>query len=175
MEVVSQWYIALVDAKDLVARTAKAVKTSSCRCHKAIEHPPYGVLINGCRRDSLAQQQRPYRDGQRTLPKGTTTATTQGYRGSSRDNGPWIDGHLGRYHLIDHLNQANLVGIGLHTGQMLDLGTLRLSMARDSYHSPGGPWFISSSYDANITRWGRLCSTGAHGKCMDRQLQRCGM
>jgi hypothetical protein len=49
------------------------------------------------------------------------TATAQGIEDHAQDNGPWIDGHLSGHQLIDHLDQAHLVGIRLHDGQMLDL------------------------------------------------------
>ena len=49
------------------------------------------------------------------------TPSTQGVEDHAQHNGPRIDRHLRRDQLIDRLDQTNLVGIGLHNGQMLDL------------------------------------------------------
>jgi hypothetical protein len=138
-------YIALVEAKDLVGSDS----TGRQYFHRAgvikpISNPPYGVLIKGFRRDSLAQQQRRIWMGKELFHTLQRTATTQGSEDHPEDNGPWIDGHLGRYHLLDHLNQANLVGIGLHKGQMLDW--VRFDCRWHGIHTAlqEGPWFISS-------------------------------
>src|SRR5262252_4025184 len=60
-------------------------------------------------------------------------APTQGIENHAQHNGPWIDGHLGWHHLIDHLDQANLVGIGLHNGQMLDV--IRFDRRQNETHT----------------------------------------
>src|SRR5262245_50170098 len=113
--------------------------------------------------------------GKKLFQTGQRTATTQGIEDHPEDNGTWIDGHLGRYHLIDHLNQANLVGRGLHKGQMLDW--VRFDCRWHEIHTAlqEGPWFISSPMTQPSHGWGRLCSTCTHGNCMDRQPKGCGM
>ena len=49
------------------------------------------------------------------------TPATEGIEDHPQHNRPGIDLHLGRHHRMNRFNQADLVRIGFHNGQMLDV------------------------------------------------------
>ena len=87
---------------------------------KEIHDPPHGVIMQGARREGLAQHQGGLLVGQALFQARQGTAAASGIEDQAQDNGAWIDGPRGRHSLIDGLDQAHLVSRGFHDGQMLD-------------------------------------------------------
>ena len=83
--------------------------------------PPYRVISQGARRDGLAQPQRRILASKQLFQTGLGTAATQGIEHPPEDKGAWIAGHLGWPDLLARLDEANLVRLGFHNGQMLDV------------------------------------------------------
>jgi hypothetical protein len=90
---------------------------------EARQHAPDGVIIQGRRRDRLAQQERRILGSKELVQAIQGTAATEGSEAHPKHQRPWIDPPLGRHHRMKRFNQADLVRIGFHNGQMLDLGS----------------------------------------------------
>ena len=86
--------------------------------HRGALGSPDGVIIKGLRRDGLATGRVSW--CVRTLPSDAGTPATEGIEDHRQHNRAGST-RLGRHHLINGVNQADLVRIGFHNGQMLDL------------------------------------------------------
>jgi len=144
---------ALVEAKDLI----RPYGTGREDLHRAriiepISDPPHGVIITGARRDGLAQQQGGIVVSEELFQAVQGAASAQGIEEHAKHNGPWIESHLGRHDLIDHLDEAHLVRLGFHHGQRLDL--VRFDRREHETHTTlqsAGVWGISSHAQQHTT------------------------
>jgi hypothetical protein len=116
-----------VETTDLI----RADGTGRADLHRAdrrepIQDTPHRVIMQRFRREGFAEQQFGVLLGKALLQAIPRTPTTQGIHNHAEDHRAGSHLHLGWHQRIDGLDQANLVRLGLHDGEMLDLVGLDL-------------------------------------------------
>lgn len=91
-----------------------------------IQDTPHRVIMKRFRREGLAEKQFGVLLGKTLFQALQRTPTTQGIHTHAEDTRAGIHLHLGWHQRMDGLDQANLVRVGLHDGERLDLGGLDL-------------------------------------------------
>src|SRR5262249_17267531 len=87
---------------------------------EAIEDTSRGIVVQGLRGDCLPQKQLRVLLGEELFQAVQRTTATERIQHHGEHDRPGIHPHLRRHVVIDQADEAQLVGVGLENGQMVD-------------------------------------------------------